>query len=68
MKILVNVAREVFDEEWVECEGVQFREQKDGSFDIVFARDLAAAREADERLKEIHRKMDALAKGGDRTP
>lgn len=50
MKILVNVARKVFSEDWQECEAVKFVEQPDGSFDVRFTRDLARSRELEADL------------------
>lgn len=52
MKLLVNVARELLDDamSWTACEGVKLREEADGSFTLVMAKDLAAVRESDERI------------------
>lgn len=61
MKILLNVAREMFDTtEWHECQGVRFEERDDGSFDLMLAKDLSAAKKAEADRDEALRRMEAL--------
>jgi hypothetical protein len=60
VKILVNVGRRTFSEDWQECQAVKFVEQPDGSFDVMVTRDIGRSREIERKRTEAE---DAIRGG-----
>ena len=57
MKVLLDMPDDFRDWalDWVECQGAKLEANQDGSFKLVFSRDLTTSREAEARLRELLR-------------